>query len=56
VAAGDTLTKIAKAFSTETDKVTANDIFEMNRDVISDPNLIHPGQILRIPFGAGWTH
>ena len=56
VAKGDNLTKIAKAFSTETDKVTASDIFDMNRDVISDPNLIFPGQILRIPFGAGWVH
>jgi nucleoid-associated protein YgaU len=24
-------------------------IFEANRDIISDPDLIHPGQVLRIP-------
>jgi nucleoid-associated protein YgaU len=24
-------------------------IFEANRDIIADPNLIHPGQVLRIP-------
>ncbi len=24
-------------------------IFEANRDIIGDPNLIHPGQVLRIP-------
>ena len=24
-------------------------IFEVNRDIIADPNLIHPGQVLRIP-------
>ena len=54
VAAGDNLTKIAKALSNETYKVTADDIFQMNRDVISDPNLIFPGQILRIPLAADW--
>jgi nucleoid-associated protein YgaU len=24
-------------------------IFEANRDILSDPDLIHPGQVLRIP-------
>ena len=26
-------------------------IFEANRDIIADPNVIHPGQVLRIPAG-----
>jgi uncharacterized protein YidB (DUF937 family)/LysM repeat protein len=44
---GDSLSKIAK-------KVYGNanewrKIFEANRDQISNPDLIHPGQVLRIP-------
>jgi nucleoid-associated protein YgaU len=44
---GDTLTKIAKA-----QLGNANDyvrIFEANRDQLSDPDTIKPGQVLRIP-------
>jgi nucleoid-associated protein YgaU len=42
---GDSLSKIAKNYS----GVTWQEIFEANRDQIKDPNLIHPGQKLRIP-------
>jgi nucleoid-associated protein YgaU len=44
---GDTLSKIAKEFLG-----SANDymkIFEANKDQLTDPNKIKPGQVLRIP-------
>jgi uncharacterized protein YidB (DUF937 family) len=44
---GDSLSKIAKHFYGD-----ANDwhkIFDANRDKLSNPDLIHPGQVLRIP-------
>ena len=44
---GDSLSKIAKR-----EYGNANDwprIFEANRDIIQDPDLIHPGQTLKIP-------
>lgn len=47
VKSGDNLTKIAQQ---EGQNTTANDIFEANRDRISNPNLIFPGQIFRIPL------
>ncbi|MNR94730.1 N-acetylmuramoyl-L-alanine amidase sle1 precursor [compost metagenome] len=28
------------------------EIFDLNRDQLSDPNLIHPGQVLKLPGGA----
>jgi nucleoid-associated protein YgaU len=46
---GDTLSAIAKQFYGK-----ANDypkIFDANREVIKDPNLIFPGQKIRIPMG-----
>ena len=46
---GDSLSAIAKKFLGN-----ANDypkIFEANREVIKDPNLIYPGQKIRIPMG-----
>jgi nucleoid-associated protein YgaU len=45
VKAGDSLSKIAARYP----GVTWNQIFEANKDQIKDPNLIHPGQKLRIP-------
>lgn len=42
---GDSLSKIAKLFP----GVSWNDIFKANKDQIKDPNLIHPGQELKIP-------
>ena len=44
---GDSLSKIAKH-----EYGNANDwrkIYEANRDIIKDPDLIHPGQVLKIP-------
>jgi len=45
VAAGDSLSKIATKYP----GVTWQKIFEANRDQIKNPDLIHPGQKLRIP-------
>ena len=47
VVKGDSLSKIARRFYGD-----ANDwrrIFEANTDQIENPDLIHPGQVLRIP-------
>jgi nucleoid-associated protein YgaU len=45
VQAGDSLSKIAQQYK----GVTWQKIFEANRDQIKNPDLIHPGQKLRIP-------
>lgn len=47
IQSGDTLSKIAKEFYGDANKY--NDIFEANREVIKDPDLIYPGQQIRIP-------
>jgi nucleoid-associated protein YgaU len=50
VASGDNLSKIAKHFYGN-----ANDwhrIFDANRDQLSNPDLIKPGQVLKIPAKA----
>lgn len=44
VKSGDSLSKIGAHFG-----VSWHNIFEANRDQISDPNKIYPGQKLRIP-------
>ncbi|HET19990.1 MAG TPA: peptidoglycan-binding protein LysM [Chromatiales bacterium] len=44
---GDTLSAIAKRFYGDANKYPL--IFEANREVIQDPNLIFPGQKIRIP-------
>ena len=49
VASGDNLTKIAREQGQNT---TADDIFQANRDRISNPNLIFPGQVFRVPLLA----
>jgi nucleoid-associated protein YgaU len=41
---GDNLTKIGAKYG-----ITWNAIYEANRDIISDPDMIHPGQELKIP-------
>ncbi|WP_143308263.1 LysM peptidoglycan-binding domain-containing protein [Chitinophaga vietnamensis] len=45
VKSGDSLSKIAKNYP----GVSWKDIFEANKDQIKDPNLIYPGQKLKIP-------
>ena len=47
VVAGDSLSKIAQRFYGNGGAWKA--IFDANRDRIGNPNLIHPGQVLRIP-------
>jgi LysM repeat protein len=47
VKAGDTLSKIAKELLGNASSYTA--IFEANRDQLSDPDKIKPGQVLKIP-------
>ena len=47
VKSGDTLSKIAKEQYGDAQKYPA--IFEANKPMLSDPNKIYPGQLLRIP-------
>jgi len=47
VKSGDSLSKIAKEFYGDPLKYKL--IFEANQPMIKDPNLIYPGQTLRIP-------
>jgi LysM repeat protein len=44
VEAGDNLTKIGEKYG-----LTWQQIYDANRDIISNPDLIHPGQELKIP-------
>ena len=48
---GDTLSAIAKRFYGDANAYPR--IFEANREVIKDANLIYPGQKIRIPKSAG---
>jgi nucleoid-associated protein YgaU len=50
VKSGDTLSKIAKEHYGDAKKYPA--IFEANKPMLSDPNKIYPGQVLRIPPSA----
>lgn len=47
VVSGDSLSKIAKRYYGDANKW--NRIYEANRDQIKNPDLIHPGQTLKIP-------
>lgn len=47
VKSGDSLSKIAKAYYGNAMKYPV--IFEANKPMLKDPNLIYPGQVLRIP-------
>ena len=47
VQAGDTLSKIAK--NRLGDASAYMEIFNANKDQLSDPNKIQPGQVLKIP-------
>jgi nucleoid-associated protein YgaU len=44
---GDSLSKIAKEFYGDAMKYSV--IFDANKPMLTDPNLIYPGQVLRIP-------
>ncbi len=48
---GDTLSAIAKRFLGDGNAYM--EIFEANREVIKDPDLIYPGQKIRIPVEEG---
>jgi len=50
VASGDSLSKIAKEYYGDPMKYQA--IFEANKPMLSDPDKIYPGQVLRIPHDA----
>jgi nucleoid-associated protein YgaU len=47
VKSGDSLSKIAKQYYGDAMKYPV--IFEANKPMLKDPNLIYPGQVLRIP-------
>jgi LysM repeat protein len=47
---GDDLNSIAREHGT-----TWQHVFDANKDQICDPNLIHPGQKLRVPVGEDWN-
>jgi LysM repeat protein len=47
VASGESLSKIAKHYYKDPMKYTA--IFEANKDILKNPDMIHPGQELVIP-------
>ncbi|MCB0581609.1 MAG: LysM peptidoglycan-binding domain-containing protein [Phaeodactylibacter sp.] len=48
VKGGDTLSKIAKTYYGQAGQYM--DIFNANRDQLDNPDLIKPGQVLKIPF------
>ncbi len=48
IKSGDTLGKIAKEYYGKASQYTR--IFDANREIISDPNKIYPGQKIRIPL------
>ena len=50
VARGDSLSKIAKHVYGNANRW--RDIFEANRDQLDDPDLIQPGQVLKLPADA----
>jgi nucleoid-associated protein YgaU len=47
VKAGDSLSKIALALTGDLNNWKA--IYEANKDTIKDPNVVRPGQVIRIP-------
>jgi nucleoid-associated protein YgaU len=47
IAKGDSLSKIAKRFYG--DAKLWKKIHEANKDIIKNPDLIHPGQVIKIP-------
>ena len=51
IVSGDSLSKIAKKYYG--DAMKWNTLFEANREVIQNPDLIYPGQVIRVPKQAG---
>jgi nucleoid-associated protein YgaU len=51
IMSGDTLSGIARRFSTTENIITTDALVSLNSDVISDPDRIYPGQTIRIPIG-----
>jgi nucleoid-associated protein YgaU len=51
VKAGDTLSKIAREHLGDANAYM--DIFNANRDQLTDPNMIKPGQVLKLPQAVG---
>jgi len=47
VVGGDSLSKIAKKILGDAGRW--KEIFEANKDTIKNPDMIHPGQVLKIP-------
>lgn len=47
VKSGDTLSKISKKYLDNPNRY--NDIFNLNKDILTNPDLIKPGQRLKIP-------
>jgi len=47
IVSGDSLSKIAKREYGDANKW--KQIYEANRDIIKDPNLIYPGQKIKLP-------
>jgi nucleoid-associated protein YgaU len=47
VVAGDNLSKIAKKLLGDANRW--REIHQLNADTVKNPNLIHPGQVLKIP-------
>lgn len=47
VVAGDNLSKIAKRLLGDANRW--REIHQLNADTVKNPNLIHPGQVLKIP-------
>ena len=50
IESGDSLSKIAKKYYG--DAMKWNTLFEANREVIQNPDLIYPGQVIRVPAKA----
>jgi len=48
VQSGDTLGKIAQRFLEKANRYP--EIFELNKDILKNPDLIHPGQVLKLPW------
>jgi len=47
VKSGDSLSAIAQSVYGDANRY--NEIFEANKPMLKDPNMIYPGQVLRIP-------